>query len=142
MRNFIQISYHTKLKKSEGKYLTTKDKKLWEYIRDKSKENVFSVGDYPWLRYEDFADDATKDSKPLSNQNVVLDSDIFDKSPLYPEYKKQKDTLPYAKYAADNSNTAMIYQFRKLKSNVTTEALIEYIVNDVKSLLYELAKQQ
>ena len=136
------IADHTKLKKSEGKYLTTKDKKLWEYIRDKSKENVFSVGGYPWLICEDFADDATKDFNPLSKQNVVLDSDIFDKSSLYPEYKKQKNTLPYAKYASDNSNTAMIYQFRKLKTEVKTEDLIKYIIKDVKKLLEGLAKQQ
>ena len=110
--------------------------------RAKSKENVFSVGGYPWLICEDFADDATKDFNPLSKQNVVLDSDIFDKSSLYPEYKKQKNTLPYAKYASDNSNTAMIYQFRKLKTEVKTEDLIKYIIKDVKKLLEGLAKQQ
>lgn len=132
------IADHTKLK---GEYKGTKDKKLWEYIRNKRNDKIFSVGDYPWLRYEDFADDATKDSKPLSNQNVVLDSYIFDKSSLYPKYKKQKDTLPYAKYASDNSNTAMIYQFRKLKFDVKTEDLIKYIITDVKNLLEELDKQ-
>lgn len=132
------IADHTKLK---GEYKGTKDKKLWEYIRNKSNDNIFSVGDYPWLRYEDFAD-ATKDSEPLSNTNVVLDSDIFDKSSLYPKYKKQKDTLPYAKYASDNSNTAMIYQFRKLKFDVKTEDLIKYIITDVKNLLEGLDKQQ
>ena len=133
------IADHTKLK---GEYKGTKDKKLWEYIRNKSNGNIFSVGDYPWLRYEDFADDATKDFNPLSEQNVVLDSDIFDKSSLYPEYKKQKNTLPYAKYASDNSNTAMIYQFRKLKTEVKTEDLIKYIIKDVKKLLEGLDKQQ
>lgn len=55
---------------------------------------------------------------------------------LYPE------TLPYAKYASDNSNTAMIYQFRKLKTEVKTEDLIEYIIKDVKKLLKGLDKQQ
>lgn len=133
------IADHTKLK---GEYKGTKDKKLWEYIRNKRNDKIFSVGDYPWLRYENFADDATKDPEPLSNPNVVLDSDIFDKSSLYPKYKKQKDTLPYAKYASDNSNTAMIYQFRKLKTEVKTEDLIDYIITDVKKLLGGLDKQQ
>ena len=131
------IADHSKLNGCEGE----KAEKLWDYIRNKSTDNIFSVGGYPWLRCEDFADDATKDSK-LSNPNVVLNSAIFDESPLYPEYKKQKDTLPYAKYASDNSNTAMIYQFRKLKSDVTTKDLIEYIIKDVKKLLEGLAKQQ
>lgn len=131
------IADHSKLK-GEG----TKDKKLWNYIGNKSENLIFSVGNHPWLRYEDFADDATKVSKPLSNPKEVLDSDIFDKSPLYPEYKKQKDTLPYAKYASDNSNTAMIYQFRKLKFDVKTEDLIKYIITDVTKLLEELDKQQ
>ena len=58
------------------------------------------------------------------------------------EYKKQKDTLPYAKYASDNSNTAMIYQFRKLKTEVKTEDLIDYIITDVKKLLGGLNNQQ
>ena len=133
------IADHAKLK---GEYQGTKDKTLWDYIGNKSENKIFSVGSYPWLRYEDFADDATKDYKPLSNQNVVLDSDIFDKSSLYPEYKKQKDTLPYAKYASDNSNTAMIYQFRKLKSDIKTSELIDYIITDVKNLLEGLDKQQ
>lgn len=136
------IADHTKLKKSEGRYLTTKDKKLWEYIRDKSKENVFLVGGYPWLRCEDFADDATKGFKLLNPGNVLVSDNIFVMDCLYPQCKKQKDTLPYAKYASDNSNTAMIYQFRKLKFDVNTKDLIEYIITDVKKLLEGLAKQQ
>lgn len=132
------IADHSKLKGCEG----VKAEKLWDYIRNKSTDNIFSVGGYPWLRCEDFADDATKDFNPLSNQNVVLKSAIFDESPLYPEYKKQKDTLPYAKYASDNSNTAMIYQFRKLKTEVKTEDLIDYIITDVKKLLEGLNNQQ
>ena len=131
------IADHKELK---GKYKGAKDEKLWEYIRNKSTDNIFSVGDYPWLRCEDFADDATKDSK-LSNPNEVLNSAIFDESPLYPECKKQKDTLPYAKYASDNSNTAMIYQFRKLKFGVETTDLINYMVEDVNQLLKELNKK-
>ncbi|MBQ7790810.1 MAG: PD-(D/E)XK nuclease family protein [Rikenellaceae bacterium] len=134
------IADHTKLK---GEYKGTKDKKLWEYIRNKRNDKIFSVGDYPWLRYEDFADDATKDSKSLSNPEKVLYSDnIFVMDCLYPQCKKQKDTLPYAKYASDNSNTAMIYQFRKLKFEVNTKDLIEYIIKDVKKLLEGLDKQQ
>lgn len=131
------IADHTKLKGCEG----VKAEKLWDYIRKKSKGNIFSVGGYQWLRCEDFADNATKDSKPLSNPKDVLDSAIFDESPLYPEYKKQKDTLPYAKYASDNSNTAMIYQFRKLKTEVKTDDLIDYIITDVKKLLDGLGNQ-
>lgn len=136
------IADHTKLKKSEGEYKGTKDTKLWAYIENKSNGKIFSIGGYPWMRYENFTNNATKDSKSLSNQNVVLNSAIFDESPLYPEYKKQKDTLPYAKYASDNSNTAMIYQFRKLKTEVKTEDLIDYIITDVKKLLGGLNNQQ
>lgn len=126
------IADHTKLK---GKYKGTKDKKLWEYIRNKSTGNIFSVGGYPWLRYKDFAD-ATKGSELSNSENVLVPDNIFVMDCLYPV------TLPYAKYASDNSNTAMIYQFRKLKFGVKTKDLIEYIIKDVTKLLEGLNKQQ
>lgn len=126
------IADHTKLK---GKYKGTKDKKLWEYIRNKSTDNIFSVGGYPWLRYEDFAD-ATKGSEFSNSGNVPISDNIFVMDCLYPV------TLPYAKYASDNSNIAMIYQFRKLKFDVETKDLIEYIIRDVTNLLEGLDKQQ
>ncbi len=134
------IADHTKLK---GEYKGTKDEKLWAYIYKNSNKNVFSVGNYPWMRYEEWDNDATKDSHPLSSHpEDVHNSGIFDTSALYPQFKIRKDTLPYAKYASDNSNIAMIYQFRKLKFDVETTDLIEYIITDVKSLLKGLNNQQ
>ena len=116
---------------------------IWDNIRQKSSNSIYSVGGYSWMRYKEFDANATKDSLPLFNPENVLSSDkIFGTSHLYPEYKKRQDTLPYAKYAGNNSNFAMIYQFRKLQRDVTTSDVIDYLVNDVKQLLEQLNKPQ
>ena len=120
-------------------YSGTQDKTLWNYVSKHSVDNVFKINETSWMRYENFENDATKDLKPLRNsQEVLASAPLFDKSPLYPEYKKRKDTLPYAKYAGDNSNVAMIYQYRKLKIDVKTEDVISYMIDDVKNLLKAL----
>ena len=45
---------------------------------------------------------------------------------------------PYYKYASDNSNEAMLYQYRKLNPEIATEDLIEYICKDVKNVIENL----
>lgn len=130
------IANHEVLSKT---YHGTKDKTLWNYISKHSDNNVFKINKkHPWMRYENFKDDATKGLNPLGNSKEVLASDNLFDSSLYPEYKKRKDTLPYAKYAGDNSNIAMIYQYRSLKIDVTTADVISYIVLDVEQLLKAL----
>ncbi|MBQ5879193.1 MAG: hypothetical protein IIW59_03750, partial [Alistipes sp.] len=67
-----------------------------------------------------------------------VDRSIFsDITPgLFPVSKGHAKT-PYAKYAGD-SVYAMLYQFRKLKEDVATSAVIDYTVKDVINLLKAL----
>ena len=109
---------------------------LWQSVGNKYGDKVFKVGNYPWMRYEEFDQDGK-----LSNITEVINGDIFeDNGALYPESKKRQDSLPYYKYESSNSQIAMIYQCRKLKTDVKTEALIDYLANDILELLKELTK--
>ena len=118
------IADHTQLN-----YGGSRDEKLWEYVKGHPSNNIFKVGQYPWMRCEEW----NKDTTTLSNPEGVLKSEIFGSSPLYPQCKK-----PYLKYAGDGSNIAMIYQFRNLEIDVTTDAVIRYIIDDVKQVLEAL----
>ena len=118
------IADHTQLN-----YGGSRDEKLWEYVKGHSSNNIFTVGQYPWMRCEEW----NKDTTTLSKPEGVLESEIFGSSPLYPQCKK-----PYLKYAGDGSNIAMIYQFRNLKIDVKTDEVIRYIIDDVKQVLEAL----
>lgn len=132
------IMDHSKLSKYDG----TKDQRIWNYLE---KNNVTPIGGdiicvngHKWMRFENFANDAVGKMNSLSNIKSVIDDNgrnIVDANDLYPNCKSRKDSQPYGKYAGDNSNIGMIYQYRKLASSVTVGKLIDYIVEDVKRLI-------
>ena len=115
--------------------LGNKDQKVWGYIENKQKDGRYCIENYPWMRYQNFTSDAQLDSP----QDIMEgSSNIFRDDILYPNVKKRKDTTPYYKYASDNSNEAMLYQYRKLNPEIATEDLIEYICKDVKNVIENL----
>ena len=126
------IMDHSKL----SKYYGTKDQRIWNYLEKNNVTpiggNIICVNGHEWMRFENF--DKGKENK-LCNISEVIKGNIFSESPLYPDHKSRKDSQPYGKYAGDNSNIGMIYQYRKLASSVTVEQLIEYIVADVNGLI-------
>ena len=64
------------------------------------------------------------------NEVIKLANDIIEDSILYP---KQSKKSPYNKFG-----DGMIYQSRKLSSNVITSELFKYIIEDVRSLINQL----
>lgn len=125
---------HSKLE-SHGK----KDEKVWEYIKSEQKDGIYCIKKYPWMRYQNFTPDAKETQKLDSPQNIMEGrNNIFRDDKLYPNVKKRKDSTPYYKYASDNSNEAMLYQYRKLNPEIATEELIEYICKDVKMVIQNL----
>lgn len=64
------------------------------------------------------------------NEVIKLANDIIEDSILYP---KQSKKSPYNKFG-----DGMIYQSRKLSSNVITSELFQYIIEDVRSLINQL----
>lgn len=132
------IMDHSKL----SKYYGTKDQRIWNYLEKNNVTpiggNIICVNGHEWMRFENFASGAVGKMNSLSNIKSVIDdngSNIVDDNDLYPNCKSRKDSQPYGKYAGDNSNIGMIYQYRKLASSVTVGQLIDYIVEDVKRLI-------
>ena len=132
------IMDHSKL----SKYYGTKDQRIWNYLEKNNVTpiggNIIRVNGHEWMRFENFANGAVGKMNSLSNIKSVIDdngSNIVDADDLYPNCKSRKDSQPYGKYAGDNSNIGMIYQYRKLASSVRVEQLIDYIVEDVKRLI-------
>ena len=132
------IMNHSKL----SKYYGTKDQRIWNYLEKNNVTpiggNIICVNGHEWMRFENFASGAVGKMNSLSNIKSVIDdngSNIVDDNDLYPNCKSRKDSQPYGKYAGDNSNIGMIYQYRKLASSVTVGELIDYIVKDVKRLI-------
>ena len=132
------IMDHSKLSEYDG----TKDQRIWNYLEKNNVTpiggNIICVNGHEWMRFENFASGAVGKMNSLSNiKSVINDNerDIVDAYHLYPNCKSRKDSQPYGKYAGDNSNIGMIYQYRKLASSVTVGQLIDYIVKDVKRLI-------
>ena len=132
------IMNHSKL----SKYYGTKDQRIWNYLEKNNVTpiggNIICVNGHEWMRFENFASGDVGKMNSLSNIKSVIDDngrDIVDTNDLYPNCKSRKDSQPYGKYAGDNSNIGMIYQYRKLASSVTVGQLIDYIVKDVKRLI-------
>lgn len=132
------IMDHSKL----SKYYGTKDQRIWNYLEKNNVTpiggNIIRVNGHEWMRFENFANGAVGKMNSLSNIKSVIDdngSNIVDADDLYPNCKSRKDSQPYGKYAGDNSNIGMIYQYRKLDPSVEVGQLIDYIVEDVKRLI-------
>ena len=132
------IMDHSKL----SKYYGTKDQRIWNYLEKNNVTpiggNIICVNGHKWMRFENFASGAVGKMNSLSNIKSVIDdngSNIVDANDLYPNCKSRKDSQPYGKYAGDNSNIGMIYQYRKLDSSVRVGRLIDYIVEDVTKLI-------
>ena len=127
---------HSKLE-PQGK----KAEKVWNYIQGEQEDGKYYIGRYPWMRYQDFTPDAKETQKPLDSPQDIIEGsgNIFrDNNILYPNVKKRKDTTPYYKYASDGSSEAMLYQYRKLNPEITTEELIEYLCEDVERVIENL----
>lgn len=132
------IMDHSKL----SGYYGTKDQRIWNYLEKNNVTpiggNIICVNGHEWMRFENFASGAVGKMNSLSNIKSVIDdkgSNIVDDNDLYPNCKSRKDSQPYGKYAGDNSNIGMIYQYRKLNLLVEVGQLIDYIVDDVKMLI-------
>lgn len=132
------IMDHSKLSGYNG----TKDQRIWNYLEKNNVTpiggNIICVNGHKWMRFENFASGAVGKMNSLSNIKSVIDDNgrnIVDANDLYPNCKSRKDSQPYGKYAGDNSNIGMIYQYRKLKTFVEVGQLIDYIVDDVKMLI-------
>lgn len=132
------IMDHSKLSGYNG----TKDQRIWNYLEKNNVTpiggNIICVNGYEWMRFENFANGAVGKMNTLSNIKSVIDdngSNIVDANDLYPNCKSRKDSQPYGKYAGDNSNIGMIYQYRKLDPSVEVGQLIDYIVEDVTKLI-------
>jgi hypothetical protein len=107
--------------------------KLWDKKQD-------FVGN--WMRTTDVID--SQESENNSSDGVLV-GEIFDEEKiLYPKYpspktkksaeqSEPKDRLPYKKYG-DN----MIYQSRKLRLDVEIAELLNYMIEDVKTLIVAL----
>ena len=104
----------------------TKDMKIWNYIARMVQNSIFIVNKYDWMRYDNTG---VANSPSVIDENLISNSAFGNNSLLYP------DSKPYLKFAGDNSNIGMIYQYRKLASSVTVGQLIDYIVEDVKRLI-------
>ena len=124
---------HSKLSGYNG----SKDQRIWDYLGKNNVTpiggNIICVNGHEWMRFENFSGTIGK-TNSLSNIKSVIDGNIVDAN-LYPNCKSRKDSQPYGKYAGDNSNIGMIYQYRKLAPSVTVQQLIDYIVNDVMRLI-------
>lgn len=104
----------------------TKDMKIWNYIARMVQNSIFIVNKYDWMRYDNTG---VANSPSVIDENLISNSAFGNNSLLYP------DSKPYLKFAGDNSNIGMIYQYRKLDPLVEVGQLIEYIVEDVKRLI-------
>lgn len=127
---------------SKLEYQGKKAEKVWNYIQEEQNGGIYYIGGYPWMRYQDFTPDTKEKQERLHSPQGIMEgsSNIFrdDDNILYPNVKKRKDSTPYYKYASDNSNEAMLYQYRKLNPEIATEDLIEYICKDVKNVIENL----
>lgn len=104
----------------------TKDMKIWNYIARMVQNSIFIVNKYDWMRYDNTG---VANSPSVIDENLISNSAFGNNSLLYP------DSKPYLKFAGDNSNIGMIYQYRKLDPLVEVGQLIDYIVEDVKRLI-------
>lgn len=101
---------------------------IWSEIKRYDNNGIVSIGGkdpYDWMRYN---------IQQVPNPATVLDSGLinsylFANQPLYPVKKE------YLKFVGAKSTIGMIYQYRELCDNVTTQNLIDYIVEDVKRVI-------
>ena len=104
------------------------DSYIWSNIKRYNNKGIIYKGgkvSYSWMRYN---------NQQVQNPTTVLDSGLinsclFANQPLYP------DKNEYLKFVGAKSTIGMIYQYRELCDNVTTQNLIEYIVEDVKMVI-------
>lgn len=118
-------------------YNGTKDERIWNhlggiYVTPSQGGNIIRANGHDWMRFENF--DKGKENK-LCNISEVIKGNIFGEYPLYPDHKSRKDSQPYGKFAGDNSNIGMIYQYRRLDANVTVSDFIDYVTTDVEGLI-------
>lgn len=101
---------------------------IWNNIKCYDNNGIVSIGGkvpYDWMRYN---------IQQVPNPTTVLKSGLinsclFANQPLYPVKNE------YLKFVGAKSTIGMIYQYRELCDNVTTQNLIDYIVEDVKMVI-------
>lgn len=102
------------------------DSNIWSYIKCYDNNGIVSIGGkvpYDWMRYNIQQDPTT-----------VLDSGLIN-SYLFASQSLNPDKNEYLKFVGAKSTIGMIYQYRELCNNVTTQNLIDYIVEDVKMVI-------
>ena len=102
--------------------------KLWCYLKEKGDENRYKIGNYPWMSLEEYNGNELR--KSLDDVIYIENFDVFRDNGIYPNEKKL-----YYKYVNANSNFAMIYQCRRLKCDVDTSTMVDYICEDVCKVL-------
>ena len=106
-------------------------KELWEEKKD-------SICGW-WMRSFD-GNVQDKYGFEIVENSIFRDDTVFPVSPLTRKNKKTRktETSYYGKY--ENSNSVFIYQTRKIESTVTVDDVLNYIVEDFKSMLDKLRK--
>lgn len=123
-----------------GKNKGENSKKLWNLIWDEENAIAKSVNGWNWIC--PFKDDLFgEDGKIISEDNgknyfpiihnSIFDS-IFENQCIYPQNPRKRD-FPFLKYEMDTGVT-FIYQYRKISDSASVDAVLDYIVADLKSL--------
>lgn len=101
---------------------------IWNYLKRYDNNGIVSIGGkvpYNWMRYN---------IQQVPNPTTVLDSGLIN-SYLFASQSLNPDKNEYLKFVGAKSTIGMIYQYRELCNNVTTQNLINYIVEDVKKVI-------
>lgn len=104
------------------------DSYIWSNIKCYDNNGIVSIGGkvpYDWMRYN---------IQQVPNPTTVLDSGLIN-SYLFAIQSLNPDKNEYLKFVGAKSTIGMIYQYRELCNNVTTQNLIDYIVEDVKMVI-------